>query len=405
MRTRKAAMSFIFITLLIDVISFGIIIPVIGPLIAKLNNVPINEASKYGSILLAVFAIAQFFFAPIIGNLSDKYGRRPILLCSLLGFSLDYLILAFAPNFAWLLVGRFIAGITGASFSTATAYIADISTPENKAKNFGLIGVAFGVGFFLGPTIGGVLGKVNLHLPFYVTAVLCFLNFVFGYFVLPESLAVENRRAFDWKRCNPFVALKNLNQFKSLGWLLTAFFFLALGSHAVQSNWAYFNMYKFNWNEMDVGLSLALVGLLVGAVQGGLITLAIKKLGKEKCVYLGFTLYAIGMFLFGMASNSWMMYAFLIPYCLGGISGPAIQTIMSDKIPANQQGELQGGLTSMQSLSSILGPLMMNNLFAFFTSKIAPIQLPGISFFVGAFFMAISAVMTYRVLKNKATTP
>ncbi len=403
MQKGKAAISFIFITLLIDVISFGIIIPVIGPLISKLQNVPINEASKYGSILLAVFAFAQFFFAPIVGNLSDKYGRRPILLASLLGFSVDYLILAFAPNFAWLLIGRFIAGITGASFTTASAYIADISTPENKAKNFGMVGVAFGIGFFVGPTIGGVLGNINLHLPFYVTAVLCFLNFVFGYFVLPESLAPENRRAFEWKRCNPFVALKNLNQFKNLGWLLTAFFFLYLGSHAVQSNWAYFNMHKFNWNEMDVGLSLALVGLLVGAVQGGLITIAIKKIGKEKCVYLGFTLYAIGMFLFGIASHTWMMYAFLIPYCLGGISGPAIQTIMSDKIPANQQGELQGGLTSMQSLSSIVGPLLMNNLFYYFTSSKTSIYLPGISFFVGAFFMAISALLTYWVLRKRVT--
>jgi MFS transporter, DHA1 family, tetracycline resistance protein len=402
MQQNKKAIIFIFITLLIDVISFGIIIPVIGPLIAKLMHVPINEASKYGSWLLAAYAITQFFMAPIIGNLSDQYGRRPILLASLLGFSIDYLILAFAPNYWWLLIGRVIAGITGASFSTATAYIADVSTPENKAQNFGLIGVAFGIGFMLGPAMGGILGEINIHLPFYVTAALCFANFVFGYFVLPESLSKENRRTFDWKRCNPLAALNSLRTFKNLGWLLTAFFMLALGSHAVQSNWTYFNMYQFKWSERQVGISLALVGILVGAVQGGLIKVAIAKFGKERCVYLGFALYSIGMFLFGMASQSWMMYAFLIPYCLGGISGPAIQTIMSDKIPSNQQGELQGGITSIQSITSVLGPLLMNNLFAYFTSSKTALHLPGVPFFVGALFMLVSAIITYKVLRKKA---
>jgi DHA1 family tetracycline resistance protein-like MFS transporter len=398
---KNKSLTFIFFTLLIDVISFGIIIPVIGPMISELKGVPINEASKYGSVLIAVFALTQFFFSPLIGNLSDRYGRRPILLASLIGFSIDYLILAFAPSYAWLFVGRVIAGITGASFTTANAFIADISTPENRAKNFGIVGMAFGLGFFLGPVIGGLLGEIHQRLPFYVTSVLCLLNFIFGYFVMPESLPLEKRRSFEWKRCNPISAISHLRRFKNLGWLLTAFFFLYLGSHAVQSNWNYFTMYRFKWSELQVGISLAIVGILVGLVQGVLVKKSIDRIGAEKSVYLGFGLYAIGMFLFGIASVSWMMYAFLIPYCLGGISGPSIQSIMSNKVPDDQQGELQGGLTSIQSITGVIGPLMMNNLFSYFTSDSVSMKIPGVPFFVGALLMAISAMMTFQILKVK----
>jgi DHA1 family tetracycline resistance protein-like MFS transporter len=308
------------------------------------------------------------------------------------------LILAWAPNYTWLVIGRIIAGITGASFTTASAYIADISTPETKTRNFGYIGIAFAIGFFIGPVIGGILGKISLHLPFIVTAVLCFINLAYGFFILPESLPSERRRPFDWKRCNPFSSLIQLSKYKSVGWLFLSYLLLYIGSHAVQSNWSYFNMYRFGWSEQDIGISLAVVGLLVGAVQGGLVGLATKYWGKGKSVYIGFGLYALGMFLFGTATSSWMMFVFLIPYCLGGISGPAIQTILSDKVPGDQQGELQGGLTSIQSVANIVGPILMNNLFTYFTSS-TTMHLPGISFFVGSIFMLVSAYLSYLVLK------
>lgn len=403
MRNKQAAIGFIFITLLIDIIGFGIIIPVMPKLIAELKHVPINEAGKYGGALLTVFAIAQFLFSPIMGSLSDQYGRRPVLLLSLLGFAVDYLILAFAPNYSWFFIGRIIAGMTGASFTTASAYIADISNDETRAKNFGMIGAAFGLGFIIGPWLGGLLGGIDVKLPFYAAAALCFINFLYGYFILPESLSLENRRKFSWKNANPFSTLKNLFSIKSIQFLLIAFMFLYIGSHAVQSNWAFFTMYRFKWNEFTVGNSLALVGVLVALVQTVIIRFTTKSLGNEKSIYVGFTLYAIGMLLFGLATQSWMMFVFLIPYCLGGISGPALQSIMSTQVPPNRQGELQGGLTSVMSVTSIIGPLLMTNTFTHFTTK-GNIYLPGSSFFLGAMFMGISAFLTYYSLHVKKHT-
>jgi DHA1 family tetracycline resistance protein-like MFS transporter len=397
----KASIQFIFFTLLLDVIGFGIIIPVIPELIANLKGISINEASKYGGYLLTSFAIAQFFSSPIMGSLSDQYGRRPVLLFSLFGFCIDYLFLAFAPSFGWLMVGRVIAGITGASFTTASAYIADISTNETRAKNFGMIGAAFGMGFIIGPVLGGILGKYDTKWPFYASAILCFINLLYGYFVLPESLSKENRRPFDIKRANPFSTVLKLRKYKNIGWLMFAFFLLYLGSQAVQSNWNYFTIYQFNWSKDLVGYSLGLVGILVGVVQGLLIKRSVAWLGNEKSVYIGFGLYTLGMFLFSFASQGWMMFVFLIPYCLGGISGPCIQSIMTTQVPANEQGELQGGLTSLQSLTTIFGPLMMTNLFYFATKPSATFHFPGAPFFLGGIFMAASFFITFRLLGIK----
>jgi len=268
---KQAAIGFIFITLLIDIIGWGIIIPVIPSLIKELIHGDISEAAKYGGWLTFSYAITQFISAPIIGNLSDKYGRRPILLMSLFGFSLDYLLLAFSPTIIWLFVGRILAGITGASITTASAYIADISTSENRAKNFGMIGAAFGLGFIIGPVIGGLLGQYGARVPFYAAAILCMLNFLYGYFILPESLSKENRRSFEWKRANPVGAFLHLKKYPNLIGLIIAIFVLYVGSHAVQSNWSFFTMYRFNWDEKMVGISLGVIGLLVGIVQGGLI--------------------------------------------------------------------------------------------------------------------------------------
>ncbi len=256
---KNPAIGFIFITILIDIIGLGIIIPVIPKLISELIQGDISEAAKYGGWLLFAYAITQFVFSPLIGNLSDKFGRRPIILISLFGFSLDYLLLAFSPTITWLFIGRIISGITGASITTATAYIADVSTPENRAKNFGLIGAAFGLGFIIGPVIGGFLGQYGSRVPFYAAAVLCMLNFLYGYFILPESLAKENRRDFSWKRANPVGAILNLKKYPQLIGLIVASFILYIASFAVQGNWSYFTIYKFGWSEKMVGISLGVV--------------------------------------------------------------------------------------------------------------------------------------------------
>ena len=402
---RNAAVGFIFITLLIDVIGFGIIIPVMPTLISQLKQVDISTASKYGSLLMFAYAIVQFFFAPILGSLSDKYGRRPVLLFSLLGFGIDYIFLALAPTYGWLFVGRIIAGITGASMTTAAAYIADVSTPENRAKNFGMIGAAFGLGFIIGPMIGGVLGGLGPRIPFYAAAVLALLNWVYGYFVLPESLSKENRRAFEWKRANPIGSLLHLKKYPAIGGLAVSILLIYIASHAVMSNWSYFTMYRFSWNEKMVGISLAAVGVLVVTVQGGLIRFINPRLGNEKSIYTGLALYATGMLLFGFANQSWMMFVFLIPYCLGGIAMPAIQSVMAGHVPANVQGELQGTVTSLMSLAAIIGPLLMNNLFFYFTHNHAPVHLPGAPFLLGSILMAISAVIAYRTLHSNKSTP
>ncbi|WP_310555740.1 TCR/Tet family MFS transporter, partial [Flavobacterium sp.] len=308
---KSPAIGFIFITMLIDIIGLGIIIPVIPKLISELIHGDISEAAKYGGWLLFAYAITQFVFSPLIGNLSDKFGRRPVILISLFGFSLDYLLLAFAPTITWLFIGRIIAGITGASITKASAYIADVSTPENRAKNFGLIGAAFGMGFIIGPVIGGFLGQYGSRVPFYAAAILCMLNFLYGFFILPESLAKENRRDFNWKRANPVGAILNLKKYPTLIGLILATFILYVASHAVQSNWSYFTIYKFGWDEKMVGISLGVVGLLVGLVQGVLIRYTSPKLGNKKSIFIGMALYCLGMLLFATASESWMMFVFL----------------------------------------------------------------------------------------------
>src|SRR3954469_541041 len=262
-KNTKKAMSFIFITLLIDVMGWGLIIPVMADLVAQLKDVPLNIASNYGAILLSVFAITQFLFSPVIGNLSDRFGRRPVLLSSLLGFGIDYIILALAPAYGWLFIGRVIAGITGASFTTASAYIADVSTPETRAKNFGVIGAAFGLGFIIGPALGGLLAGWGIRAPFYAAAGLCLLNCMYGYFALPESLSKENRRAFSWKRANPLGSLLQLRKYPSLGGLIGALVLVYIAAHAVQSTWTFINIEKFQWSESMIGYSLGMVGLLV----------------------------------------------------------------------------------------------------------------------------------------------
>lgn len=399
---KQAALGFIFITLLIDVIGWGIIIPVIPGLIEELIQGDISEAAKIGGWLTFAYSITQFIFAPLVGNLSDKFGRRPIILFSLFGFTLDYILLALAPTITWLFIGRIIAGITGASITTASAYIADISTPENRAKNFGMIGATFGLGFIIGPVIGGLLGQYGPRVPFYAAAILCFLNFLYGYFILPESLSKENRRSFDIKRANPIGSFLHLKKYPKLVGLVISIFILYVASHAIQSNWSYFTMYQFSWDEKMVGISLGVIGLLVALVQGVLIRYLNPKLGNEKSIYIGFFLYSLGMLLFAFATESWMMFVFLIPYCLGGIAGPALQAVISNQVPSSEQGEIQGTLSSLMSASAILGPPLMTGVFYYFTHNDAPFQFAGAPFLLAAFLMIISAFMTFYSFRRNS---
>ncbi len=401
---RKAAVGFIFITLLIDIMGLGLIIPVMPKLISELKDIPVNEASPYGAWLVSAYAITQFVFGPIVGNLSDKYGRRPVLLFSLFGFAIDYLFMALAPTYALLFVGRIISGITGASITTASAYIADISTHETRAKNFGMVGAAFGIGFIAGPALGGLLAGWGIRAPFYAAAALCLLNWLYGYFVLPESLSKEHRREFHWKKINPFGGFRFLQKHPAIIGLAACYFLLYLGAQSVMANWSYFTMYQFGWREKMVGISLGVVGLVVGLVQAGLTRVVNPRLGNEKSIYLGLSLYIIGLVLFGIANESWMMFAFTIPYCMGGLAGPALQSTLATHIPPNQQGALQGSLSSLMSLTTIIGPLIMNNLFEFFTTDKAPFHFAGMPFLLGAFFMMISLWIVYTVFQKEKRT-
>ncbi|HET6226830.1 MAG TPA: TCR/Tet family MFS transporter [Bacteroidia bacterium] len=399
---KSNALAFIFVTILIDVIGFGIIIPVMPDLIRELTGEDLSRASFYNGILLPCFAIMQFLFSPLLGALSDRYGRRPLLLIALLGLGIDYVFQAFAPTLAWLFVGRILAGICGASFTTATAYISDISTPEKKAQNFGLIGVAFGVGFIIGPVIGGLCSSWGTRAAFMVAAGFSLLNCIYGYFILPESLPKEQRRKIQWERTNPLTTLLNLKRYPIISGLVFTMLLLYLAAHAVQSNWSFYTMLKFNWDGRMVGISLGIVGLLIAVVQGGLIRKIIPLLGEKNAIYSGLILYAIGLILFAIANTGWLMLFFLVPYCLGGICGPALQSVISNQVPTNEQGELQGSLTSLISVTSIIGPPMMNYLFSYFTSASAPVYFPGAPFILGAIliivgiFFAINSLRSYH---------
>jgi DHA1 family tetracycline resistance protein-like MFS transporter len=406
MSAKRPAIGFIFVTLLVDVTGWGIIIPVVPKLIRELlGGSPdtlssVSDAATYGGWLIAAYAVTQFFCAPIVGGLSDQYGRRPVLLGSLLGFGIDFLFTALAPTIGWLFVGRIVAGIMGASFTTAGAYIADISTPENKAQNFGLVGAAFGLGFIIGPVLGGLLGDFGSRVPFFAAAGLALLNCLYGYFILPESLKPENRRKFTLARANPVGTLKSLFRFKIVAGLFVALALVYISGHAVQSNWSYYTIEKFKWTPREIGISLGVVGFVFAIVQGGLIRIIIPKLGQQRSIYVGLALYALGFLLYAFATEGWMMYAFTVVYCLGGIAGPALQAIMSGIIPPNEQGELQGGFTSMMSASSIVGPPIMNGLFAFFTKPGSPDYFPGAAMLLGAILTMGSAIFARYALKK-----
>lgn len=398
--TRKPAIYFIFVTLLIDVIGIGLLIPVLPALIKELTHGTNSDASSIGGWLLAAYAVPQFICGPIAGGLSDRFGRRPILLASLFGFACDYTLLVFAPTIGWLFLGRVIAGILGASFTTGAAYIADISTAENRAQNFGMIGAAFGLGFVIGPALGGLLGGLGTRVPFMVAAGLCTLNWLYGFFILPESLKPENRRKFDWKRANPIGTLKSMFRYPVIAGLFFSLGLIYIASHAVQTNWAFFTMEKFKWGEKQIGISIAIVGIVFAFVQAVLIRIILPKLGYYKNIYLGFFFYLAGLVLYALATEGWMMYAFTVVYCMGGIAGPALQGITAAVVPPNAQGELQGGFSSLMSVTAIFGPVMMNELFAYFTRPTAPVYFPGAAMSLGALLILVATILAWRTLRK-----
>lgn len=401
-KQKSAAIGFIFITLLIDITGWGIVIPVVPKLIEELINADISEAAKYGGWLSFLYAAMQFLFAPVLGNLSDKYGRRPVILFSLLGFAINFFIQAWAPTIFWLFVGRIFSGITGASITTASAYIADISDDTNRSKNFGMVGAAFGLGFIIGPVLGGLLGQYGARVPFYAAGILCLVNFLYGIFVLPESLDKDHRRNFDWKRANPVGTLTNLKKYPSIFYLMIAWFLVYTAAHAVQTNWSFFTMYRFKWDERMVGISLGAMGAFTAFVQGYLIRKVHPKIGNERSILYGILFYSVGMLLYSFANMEWMMFAIIGIYSLGGIAGPALQSVISSKVPANEQGDIQGALTSVVSLTSIIGPPLMTNIFYYFTHDKAPFNFPGAPFFLGFLLMAASAYFVYHVFhRNK----
>lgn len=396
----SAGLFFIFITVVIDTIGLGIIIPVMPKLIQELIHGDISEASQYGGWLVFAYAFTQFFFASVLGSLSDRFGRRPVLLISLFGFCINYLLMGFAPSMFWLFMGRLIAGVTGASHTVAAAYIADISTPQNKAQNFGLLGAAFGVGFIIGPVLGGLLGHYGARVPFFAAALLSFLNFIYGYFIVPESLKPELRRAFNWRLANPIGTFVHINKYPIILPLIICIFLINMAAHSVQSTWSYYTMEKFHWNERMVGISLGFIGILLMIVQAGLIRLILPKIGLRWAIVLGILLYTISLPLYGLSTETWMLFAISIPYVLAGIAAPSLQSYVSNLVPQNEQGQIQGGITCVISLTAIIGPLMMTSLFSHFSRKGTPIYFPGAPFFVAGLLALTALIIAVRYFKR-----
>ena len=398
---QAAALRFIFITIFVDVLGLGIIIPVLPKLLQTLGHINVNRASEYIGWLTFVYASMQLVFASIMGNLSDQYGRRPILLISLFGFGLDYMVMAFAPTIAWLFAGRFIAGICGASTSTATAYIADISTGNKRAANFGLVGAASALGLIFGIALGAFLFVINIRLPFIAAGAFAFANALYGLFVLPESLAREHRRKFEWGRANPLLSLVRIyKQQPALAGLLSATGIVYIAQKAVEYLLSTFIYEKFNWTPASVGYLGLFIGLVLFAIQAGLIRYTVPKFGQRRNIVAGLIFYAIGLVLIAFVSRGWMLYLCMIPYCLGGLSGPALQALASAKAGKDEQGELQGAFAILNSLSLIIGPLVLSYVFFFFTKKGSAVYFAGAPYLLAAVLMIISIYITQRSFKK-----
>ncbi len=397
---QKIPIFLILFTLFVDVMGFGIIIPVLPKLIRELTGGSISEASQLGGWLMFAFSFPLFLFSPFMGSLSDRFGRRPILLISLFGLCLDSLLQGFAPSMIWLFVGRTLSGVMGASFSIVYSYIADITTQEERAEKFGLLGAAFGMGFIVGPILGGLLGPFGSRVPFFVAAGISFLNCILAFFFLPESLSEENKRPFELKRANPIGSLMNLKKYPSIYGLLFVLLLLNISHQAVRTTWTFYVSEKFSWDEKTIGYSLAMIGLMYAFVQGGLITPLLNLFGRNLTIYIGFVFYIIGNILFGIATEGWMMFLFVIPYALGGMEEPPLQSLISSKVAENEQGQLQGTIMSIISISAIIGPVLMSEVFAYFTKPTAPIYLPGAPLFLSAVLTLGCLISVYFSLRK-----
>ena len=402
MTPRKPALSFIFITLALDILGIGLIIPILPRLIESFESGNVAAASKTVGLLAALYSLMQFLCAPLLGSLSDRFGRRPVILSSLLGSGLDYFLLAFAPSLGWFFIGRIISGITGANFAAASAYIADVSPPEKRAANFGLIGAAFGLGFILGPALGGLLGNVGLRVPFMVAGGLTLLNWLYGWFVLPESLAPKNRRAFSWARSNPAGSLLALRRYPMVLGLTGTYFLIYLAHQALPATWVLYTSYRYHWTVGQTGLSLAIVGLMAAIVQGGLTRIIVRRIGEQKAVTLGLSIAALAYAGYGLATQGWMIYAVLVFGSLGGITGPSVQGLISRSVGADEQGGVQGSLTSLASVSGIIGPPIATGLFAHFIGRNAPANLPGAAFFFSALLTIVAMLLAVRSFRKNA---
>ena len=397
---RRGALVFIFITVLIDSVGFGIILPVLPQLIMQLTGVSIDRAAPYGGWLAAVYALTQFFCAPVLGNLSDRFGRRPVILFALFALGCDYLIMGSAPVIAWLFIGRIIAGAAGASFTPAYAYVADITAPEKRAQSFGLMGAAFGLGFIIGPAIGGLLGAFGPRAPFFSAGAIALANALFGYFALPESLPLARRRPFHWARANPVGTFRHITRYPVVAWMIGAMFLWQLGHQVLPTTWAFYTISKFGWTSRQVGLSLAWVGLVMATAQGALTRVLIPWLGGERRAALagmaGAVLAYVG---YALATQGWMIYVVSLATFIFALAYPSMNSLASRSTPADAQGELQGAVASSYSLSSIVGPPLMTQVFGYFSSSAAPVYFPGAAFATAALLTLGSAALLVRALR------
>jgi MFS transporter, DHA1 family, tetracycline resistance protein len=401
-QTNRHALAFIFITMLVDTIGLGIIIPVTPKLITELTGQGMSEAARWGGWLFFVYALMQFFFAPAIGNLSDRFGRRPVLIASLGMLGCDYLITALAPTIVWLFIARFLSGIAGAAYPIANAYIADVSPPERRAANFGLVGAAFGIGFVIGPAVGGLLGQFGPRVPFYASAGIAFCNALYGAIVLKESLPAESRRKFEWWRANPLGALLALRRFPAMLGLFGVVVLMRLGHDANPVIWTYYTMLKFNWSAAQVGYSLMVVGAMLTLVFSFATRLIVPRIGEARSVYIGLACGTVGFMGYAFAAHGWVLYTWMAVWVFIGLSGPSLNAIMSREVGATEQGELQGALASLGSLTSVAAPPILSNLFAYFTGARAPVYFPGAAFFAASVCLALSALVFAWTRKKRS---
>ncbi|HUE40840.1 MAG TPA: TCR/Tet family MFS transporter [Chthoniobacterales bacterium] len=396
MKNRPAALIFILVTVTLDILAMGLIIPVLPKLILDFLGGRMTDAATWSARFAVVFALMQFVFSPVLGVLSDRFGRRPIILLSNLGLGLDYVVMAMAPTIGWLFLGRVISGITTSSIPTAMAYIADVTPKEKRAGAFGMIGVAFGVGFTLGPGIGGLLGRFDPHFAFWFAAGLSILNWLWGYFFVPESLPAEQRKRFELRRANPVGSLKLLRSHHEL-WRLTTIQFLAYMAHNVFSVWALYAMYRYAWNTADTGYSLVVVGIVTAAISGGLTGRMVKRYGEKRTLYIGQFFGSTGMLVAGLAKTGAWLIASIPIISLWNISMPAAQSMMTHRVSEREQGELQGALQSMRSITFIIGPWLFLKVFGWFINPKNQLHLPGAPYYLAAAFLFTAMLMATRI--------